>query len=257
MGKIVYFIESLDVPCAVRFVKGYRKGGWFRRERVEYTFSLNEAMEFPLDSPLIERVTSVIRRNFLHAKIKSLGIGEFEEAASLRKFWAIVVCDEVSEKFYCGRFDGGRPVCSDDIMECSMMLSKSFADEVLRTVQVSRNTRAFVTTLYLPFVNGLLSPCMMITCTAKRSGVTKFLARVEGNRLRLVNTSGSAHLFTYEDALVTFNHLSANNKSFLYAILPAFEKNVNARDLEKYVAENNVSRALAMDFQLKNVKSPR
>ena len=100
--------------------------------------------------------------------------------------------------------------------------------------------------------NELLSPVMMITCTTKREKqTTKYLARIEGNRLRLVNTSNAAKKFTYEDAMKQYEYLVTHNKNFMYAVLPVFKDNVHCRNIESYMREKKVSRMIVMDLQLR------
>jgi hypothetical protein len=92
---------------------------------------------------------------------------------------------------------------------------------------------------------------MMITCTSKGSGVTKYFAREEGKRLRLVTTSNSAAKFDYETVMKMYEHLTQTNKNFLYAVMPVFKDNVRSSDIERYMREKKVSRMIVMDLQLK------
>ena len=74
---------------------------------------------------------------------------------------------------------------------------------------------------------------------------------MDGNRLRLVETSFSASKFTYEIGLQMCEYLKQHNKNFLYAVLPDFKDNVSAKNIEQYMREHKVSRMIVMDLQLK------
>jgi hypothetical protein len=95
---------------------------------------------------------------------------------------------------------------------------------------------------------------MMITCTSKGSGVTKYFSREEGRRLRLVTTSQAATKFNYEEALTMYEYLKQTNKNFLYAVIPVFKDNVSAKNIEQYMRDHKVSRIIVMDLQLKFLK---
>lgn len=250
MGKIIYFVENEKRHGVIRFVKSYRKGSWFRKERIEYCLTIKGSRTFSKDD--IEMVRARIRKDYPDAKIDSAEPNAFMEKHEKNRFWVIAMWNNHEQVFYDGTDMNGKPTYTSDLEEVRMVLSLSCAEETLRTIQQTTRDRVWVMPVYLDLTNELLTPVMMITCTTKRSNQeTKYLARVEGNRLRLVNTSAAAQKFSYEDVMNMYMYLVTHNKNFMYAVLPAFKDNVNFRDIESYMRENNVSRMVVMDLQLK------
>lgn len=252
MAKIVLFEESEKQKCVIRFVKGFRKKSLFKKERVEYTLIQTEAYWFVEDMLVPEFVTDRIKKDYPNAKVEVMEMDDFFEKYVLHRFWVIArYAEGYQEEYYCGHDQWNKATYTQDIPDVRMMFSESSAKETLRTIQQTTRDRVFIRTLYLNLVNELLTPMFMITCTSKGSQVTKYFAREEGKRLRLVTTSNAATRFDYEAVMKMFEHLRTTNKNFCYAVLPIFKDNVNSRNIESYMKEKRISRMLIMDLQLK------
>ena len=255
MAKIVYFEENESQKCIIRFVKGYRRGRWFLREKIGYSYSVGDALPF-VDDVTIALVMAKVQKDYPKAFIHCEEYQKFMTKHQLQKFWVIGRWNEDGrEEFYSGNDRHNKPTYSEDMQEVRMMFAESSANETLRTIQQTTRDRVYTRAVYLNLVNGLLTPVFMITCTSKRSQVTKYFAREEGKRLRLVTTSNAAAKFDYEAVMRKFEKLKTTNKNFCYAVLPAFKHNVSARNIENYMKENKVSRMIAMDLQLKHLNN--
>ena len=253
MRTIIYFEESENQKSIIRFVKGYRRGRWFLREKIWYSYSVVDGLPF-VDEETIALVTTKVKKDYPKAVIHCEEYQQFMNKHQLQKFWVIGRWNENGrEEFYSGNDQNNKPTYSEDMQEVRMMFAESSAKETLRTIQQTTRDRVFIRTLYLNLVNELLTPMFMITCTSKGSQVTKYFAREEGKRLRLVTTSNAAAKFDYEAVMKMFEHLRTTNKNFCYAVLPIFKDNVNSRNIESYMKEKRISRMLIMDLQLKHL----
>lgn len=251
MAKIVYLEENESQKCIIRFVKGYRRGRWFLREKIGYSYSVGDALPL-VDEVTIALVTAKVTKDYPKAIIHCEEYQKFMTKHQLQKFWVIGRWNEDGrEEFYSGNDQNNKPTYSEDMQEVRMMFAESSAKETLRTIQQTTRDRVYTRTVYLNLVNELLTPVFMITCTSKGSQVTKYFAREEGNRLRLVTTSNAAAKFDYETVMKMYEHLRTTNKNFCYAVLPNFKDNVNSRNIESYMKEKRISRMLIMDLQLK------
>lgn len=252
MAKIVLFEENEKQKSVIRFVKSFRKKSWFKKELVEYTLIQTEAYWFVEDMLVPEFVTDRIKKDYPNAKVEVMEMDDFFEKYVLHRFWVIArYAEGYQEEYYCGHDQWNKATYTQDIPDVRMMFSESSAKETLRTIQQTTRDRVFIRTLYLNLVNELLTPVFMITCTSKGSQVTKYFAREEGKRLRLVTTSNAATRLDYEAVMKMFEHLRTTNKNFCYAVLPNFKDNVNSRNIESYMKEKRISRMLIMDLQLK------
>ena len=253
MRTIIYFEENENQKSIIRFVRGYRRGRWFLREKIWYSYSVVDGLPF-VDEETIALVTTKVKKDYPKAVIHCEEYQQFMNKHQLQKFWVIGRWNENGrEEFYSGNDQNNKPTYSEDMQEVRMMFAESSAKETLRTIQQTTRDRVFIRTLYLNLVNELLTPVFMITCTSKGSQVTKYFAREEGNRLRLVTTSNAATRFDYEAVMKMFEHLRTTNKNFCYAVLPIFKDNVNSRNIESYMKEKRISRMLIMDLQLKHL----
>lgn len=254
MGKIIYFIEDPARKCVIRFVKEYKRSRILRREKIQYTVSLEDSKFFYGQDEKTEiKVVERIKRDYPNADIHCEDSHLFEEKFQNHRFWVICRANESNSvlDFYDGTDSNRKPTYTND-MECvRMMMSETVVLETLSTIQRCTRDRAYYAVVYLNLINELLTPVMMITCTRKATGETKYLARVEDNRLRLVKTSGAAAKFSYDKVVALWDYLKQHNKGFLYAVLPEFKDNVNCKDIENYMRNNNVSRMIVMDLQLK------
>ena len=253
MAKIVYFEENENGKCVIRFVEGYRRGRWFLREKIWYSYSVVDGLPF-VDEETIALATAKVKKDFPNAVVHCDGFQQFVDKHEEQRFWAIGCCNgNGSEEFYTGNDMNNKPTYSDDMQEVRLMLAESSAKETLRTIQQSTRDRVYIRTVYLNLVNELLTPVMMITCTSKGNEQTKYYRKLDGNRLRLVSTSGAATKFDYESAIQMWEFLKTHNKNYLYAVLPAFRDNVNSKDIESYMRDKKVSRTIVMDLQLKHL----
>lgn len=253
MEKYVIFREDKNKHGFYLFVKKFEPKRWFRREKIEYCIGVNQAESYS-DNVVLDKVCERIKRDFPNAEIICEDYSSFCCRLRNNTFWLIGRWkDDSTEEFYCDKDQNNKPLYTQDMNDVRFSLSVSSAQETLQTIRKSTRDRVYVCVAFLSLENKLLSPCMMITCTSKKSGVTKYFAREDGNsnRLRLVTTSNAAKKFSYEYALHMFEFLRTNNKNFLYAVLPVFRDNVNSKDIERYMQENNVSRWIAMDLKLK------
>ncbi len=205
-----------------------------------------------IDGDLMSRVCERVRKDFPNAEIWCEDYRTFTDKFANHRFWVIGRWrEDGKEEFYCGNDQHDKPEYTTDLNAIRFSLSESSINETLRTIRKSTRDRAYTRLVFLTLQNELLSPCMMITCTSKNNGVTKFFAREEGSRLRLVMTSQAAAKFNYEASIKMWEYLKQHNKNFLYAVLPDFKDNVSAKNIEQYMREHKVSRMIVMDLQLK------
>lgn len=253
MAKIVYFEENENQKCIIRFVKGYRRGRWFLREKIWYSYSVVYGLPF-VDEETIALVTTKVKKDYPKAVIHCEEYQQFMNKHQLQKFWVIGRWNENGlEEFYSGNDQNNKPTYSEDMQEVRMMFAESSAAETLRTIQQTTRDRVYTRVVYLNLVNELLTPVFMITCTSKGNEQTKYFRKLDGKRLRLVSTSVAATKFNYENAIGMWEFLKTYNKNFLYAVLPEFKDNVNSKDIEDYMRSKKVSRMIVMDFQLKHL----
>lgn len=251
MEELIIFIEDKDKVGVIRFVKSYQPKKWLRKERIEYTISPELAESFT-DNDVKKKICDRIKKDYPNSVICFGDYGKLLERRQNNRFWLICrLNDDDTEEYYCDNDRDGKPTYSTDLQEVRFQLSESSAKMTLSTIRRCTRDRVYVRMVFLTLENELLSPCMMITCTSKRSGVTKYFAREDGKRLRLVATSTAARKFSYEYALRMFEYLRTNNKNFLYAVLPEFKDNVNSKDIEQYMREKHISRMIVVDLQLK------
>lgn len=251
MGKIIYFVEDPKKKCAFRFVSGFIKKRWFRRARIEYSSDMKDAAYYDYKDEDFKGVAEKILSDYPNAIIHVSKDDEFLKEYRWHKFFAIRRWGEDEDEFYEDIGIDKKAVYSTDIEDARMMFSEKTALETLRTIQQTTRDKVNVRTMYLNMVNELLEPVMMITCTNKKNGETKYFKKLDGNRIRLVSTSESAEKFDYDTSVKTWEYLRTHNKNFLYAVLPVFKDNVNCKDIERYMKEKNVSRTVCMDLQLK------
>lgn len=250
MEKYVIFREDKNKHGVYLFVKSFRARRWFRKEKIEYCISADQAETF--EPEVMAKVCDRIKKDFPNAEIWCEDYGTFTDKFVNHRFWVIGRWrDDGTEEFYCGSDQNGKPEYTTDLNDVRFILAESSANETLNTIRKSTRDRVYTRVVFLSLENELLSPCMMITCTSKGSGVTKYFAREEGSRLRLVMTSQAAAKFVYEEALRMWEYLRTHNKNFLYAVMPVFKDNVSAKNIEQYMRDHKVSRMVVMDVQLK------
>lgn len=253
MEKYVIFREDKDKHVVYLFVKKFVPKKWFRKEKIEYCISADQAEDFT-DNELLSKVCDRVKKDFPNAEIFCEGYRTFIDRMVKHRFWVVGRWrDDSTEEFYHDSDRHGKPEYTTDLQSVRFSLSESSANETLRTIRKCTRDRIYTRMVFLSLENELLSPCMMITCTSKGNGETKFFKKLDGNRVRMVGTSVAATKFTYEEVLERFAYLQQHNKNFLYAVMPVFKDNVSARNIENYMKENKVSRMVVMDLQLKHL----
>ena len=250
MNKYVIFREDKDKHGVYLFVKKFVPKKWFRKEKIEYCISADQAETF--EPEVLAKVCERVKKDYPNAEIICEDYRTFTDRMVKHRFWVVGRWREDStEEFYCDTDRHGKPEYTTDLQAVRFSLSESAANETLRTIRKCTRDRVYTRMVFLSLENELLSPCMMITCTSKGSQVTKYFAREEGNRLRLVTTSNAAAKFNYETVMKMYEYLRTENKNFLYAVLPEFKDNVRSSNIEKYMREKKVSRMIVLDVQLK------
>lgn len=250
MEKYVIFREDKTKSGVYLFVKKFKPKKWFRREKIEYCVSADQASTF--EPEVMAKVCDRIKRDYPNAEIICDDYRSFTDRMAKHRFWVIGRWKEDStEEFFCDSDQNGKPCYSSDMNEVRFSLSETSTNETLQRIRKSTRDRVYSRVMFLSLENELLSPCMMITCTSKGNGQTKYFAREEGRRLRLVLTSEAAAKFDYETVLNMYEYLRIHNKNFAYAVLPVFKDNVRSSDIEAYMQTKKVSRMIVMDLQLK------
>lgn len=250
MEKYVIFREDKNKHGVYLFVKSFRARRWFRKEKIEYCISADQAETF--EPEVMAKVCERVKKDYPNAEIICEDYRTFTDRMAKHRFWVVGRWREDStEEFYCDSDRHGKPEYTTDLQAVRFSLSESSANETLRTIRKCTRDRAYTRIVFLSLENELLSPCMMITCTSKGSQVTKYFAREEGNRLRLVTTSNAAAKFDYETVMKMYEYLTQTHKDFLYAVMPVFKDNVNSKNIEAYMREKKVSRMIVLDVQLK------
>lgn len=251
MNKLVIFREHGKKHGAFLFVKSYRRKHWFSREKAEYSIEISDAHPF-IDNEEMADVCEKVKKDYPEAEIYCEDYKTFTERFYKHRFWIIGRWSEDgTEEFYEGSDQNNKPTYTKDLDSVRFMLSQSSANETLNTIRSSTRDMAYTRPVFLTLENELLSPCMMITCTSKRSGNTKYFAREEGNRLRLVTTSNAAAKFDYETVMKMYEYLKQTHKDFLYAVMSVFKDSVRSSDIEKYLREKKISRMVVLDLQLR------
>lgn len=254
MSEIVYFKENKQQHGVLFFVKSYRRKGFLRRERIEYTMDITEAQEYS-DPSLILTVFKKIRKDYPDAYWNSMPMEQFKESFKTHRFFLITKIDDDENYLYYSGIKKGVCEWTLDIDEALIGLdSKTQAETALRIRMKGGKVNTNI--VYLDLINDLLNPNFMITCESKSGKKEiKYFARKEGNRLRLVETSASATKFSYREVMNQYEELQGTNKNFLYSVLPVFKDNVSYKNLKEYIREHNVSNRLQMEIKLKNLNN--
>lgn len=251
MEKYVIFREDKSKHGVYLFVSKFLPKKWFRKEKIEYCISADQAEDFT-DNELLAKVCERVKKDYPNAEIFCEDYRTFTDRMDKHSFWVVGRWrEDGTEEFYCDSDRHGKPEYTTDLQSVRFSLSESSANETLRTIRKCTRDRAYTRMVFLSLENGLLSPCMMITCTSKGNQQTKYFKKMDGNRVRLVETSFAASKFTYEISLQMWEYLVQHNKNFLFALMPVFKDNVSAKNIEQYMRDHKVSRMIVMDLQLK------
>lgn len=254
MSEIIYFKEYAKQHGVFRFVKSFRRGGFLKREKIEYTTDVTEATRYD-DPDNIKAMFRRIRKDYPAAYWDSKPLDEFKEMFKAHRFFLITkVTEDESQQYYCGEKKGMFDWTSSIDDALIGLDSKTQAETALRIRMKGEKVNTNV--IYLDLINDLLNPNFMITCESKGGKKEiKYFARKEGNRLRLVETSASATKFSYREVMNQYEELQGTNKNFLYSVLPVFKDNVSYKNLKEYIREHNISNRLQMEIKLKNLNN--
>lgn len=256
METIIYFKEASGLYGVIRFVKSYRKRGFLRRERISYTMDIREALSFKDNAALLLKAKLRTQKDNPDAEVCQVGLADFRHQYISHRFWLICRFDkkDVPTEFYSGLTQNNEAMFTNDIYNAVIGMDVKSETETVSRMRVKGEGKIGIAMIYLNLINDLLNPNFMLLCTSK-SGErkTKYFARQEGNRLRLVETSDAAKKFTYREVLEAFESLKAGNKNFEYAVLPAFKENVSYRSMEDYIMMHNISRRVQLDFKLSSL----
>lgn len=259
MAKFICFFKDKNLG-PLYFVHSYERRKWFRKERIAYSIERSKAFTFnDSDNATIEKVLARIKSDYPDSRLFTFYFGDkmFAYLFQDKRFWGICKINEKCDQYlwYAGVKDGSVVWACDgrDALLCLDEETEIGTLNVLR--QRQRGDRIILVTVYLDLTNELLTPKFLLTCTSKRENEkTKFFAREEGRRLRLVNTSRAACKLTYRESLQLFERLRIHNKNFSYAVIPDFEDNVNCKDLDEYTKKHKLCRMVQLEMKLRNTK---
>lgn len=253
MEKIIYFTTNGEKQDVIRFVKSFKKGGFLRRDRIEYSLnSLDYNLKGDVQESQIGACFARIEKDFPQAEIFTCTCNEFLGKYIGNRFWVICRYREGYEVEYYSDMDrDGKPTYTQDMNDVRLILAESSANETIRTIHSSTRDRVWVQQVFATMKNELLSPVFMIICTSREKENVRYFTKLDGNRVRSCTTSDAATKLSYEHVMYMFEHLHSTNKNFSYAILPVFKDNVNCKDIEDYMKANNISRMVQMDCKLR------
>lgn len=234
----------------MRFVSGYRRKSLFRREKISYSIYMPDAISLTGEDK--KRAFRRVQKDFPDAAVFSTDEGEFLSVYDGHRFYAIRrLRDDGTYDFFAHMIS--RDVCfTTDVSKMSVILSKGVADDMLATIQSTKKERVQVIPIYLSLINEMEEPHFIIVCTSKATEKSKFLARIEDKRLRLVTTSDFAKVYNYDDATKTFEDLHTTNKDFFYTIVTRPEKNLNVKDVWEYA--KNTFRGVTVSIPLGKIE---
>lgn len=247
MAKVIYFDAEPTKKGVIRFVEDYRRGGFLRKEKIQYGIAGGYL-------PVVDEEQGIdgrIMRDYPSAVIYYGTVAEIERRLETKRFWLIGKDNGKGIDMYYSHITAGEVEWTNDVVNAEVQFDEQAA---ISTVSELRRAgeKAVVIPVYMNFDNPLLGKNFIILCKSKKSGVTKFFARhEEGNRIRLVKSSDSAARFTYAEAVGMFESLKGSNKAFFYTVCPAFRDNVNFTGIEDYMDSGKVAKAIAISDKLK------
>lgn len=248
MAKVIYFDAEPTKKSVIRFVEDYRKGGWFRKEKIEYSIEGGYL-------PVIENVEGAydrIKRDFPDAIIYSGTTVDVDKRLENNRVWVIAKHTDKGFSVFYSHITAGRVEWTSDICNAELNFDCQSADGVADELRRTTGEKIIVMPVCMNFKNPLLDKNFILLCRSRKSGVTKYFARHEqGNRIRLVKNSDSAARFTYAEVIDKFESLKATNKAFFYTVCNAFSENVNYKQIEDYEKSGKVAKAVAVTDKLK------
>lgn len=215
MAKVIYFDAEPTKKGVIRFVEDYRRGGFLRKEKIQYGIAGGYL-------PVVDEVQGVydrIARDYSDAIIWNGMVEDVERKLETRRFW--LIGKDSGFDVYYSHITAGKVEWANDVVNAEVQFDEQAAVSTVTELRRA-GEKAVVIPVYMNFDNPLLGENFIILCKSKKSGVTKFFARhEEGNRIRLVKSSNSAARFTYAEAVGMFESLKGSNKTFFYTVCPA------------------------------------
>ena len=247
MAKVIYFDAEPIKKGVIRFVEDYRRGGFLRKEKIQYGIA---GGYLPVVDDFHGAFSRVVRDN-PGAVVYDGTVIDVERKLETKRFWLIGKDTGKGFDVYYSHVTAGKVEWTSDVTNAEIQFDEQAA---VNTVTELRRAgeKAVVVPVYMNFENPLLGRNFIILCKSRKSGVTKYFARhEEGNRIRLVKNSYSAARFTYAEAVGMFESLKGSNKAFFYTVCPAFTDNVNFTGVEDYMASGKAAKAIAVSDKLK------
>ena len=247
MAKVIYFDAEPTKKGVIRFVEGYRRGGFLRKEKIQYGIAGGYLPVVDEEQGIYDRIV----RDYPSALVYYGTVADVERRLETKRFWLVGKDTGNGFDVYYSHVTAGNVEWTSDVTNAEIQFDEQAA---ISTVTELRRAgeKAVVIPVYMNFENPLLGRNFIILCKSKKSGVTKYFARhEEGNRIRLVKSSNSAARFTYAEAVGVFESLKGSNKAFFYTVCPAFKDNVNFTGIEDYMASGKVAKAIAVSDKLK------
>ena len=247
MAKVIYFDAEPTKKGVIRFVEDYRRGGFLRKEKIQYGIA---GGYLPVVDDFHGAFSRVMRDN-PDAVVYDGTVIDVERKLETKRFWLIGKDTGKGFDVYYSHVTAGKVEWTSDVTNAEIQFDEQAAVSTVNELRRA-GEKAVVVPVYMNFENPLLGRNFIILCKSKKSGVTKYFARHEkGNRIRLVKNSDSAARFTYAEAVGMFESLKGSNKAFFYTVCPAFKDNVNFTGIEDYMASGKVAKAIAVSDKLK------
>lgn len=262
MEKIICFRTKIDGYDAFRFVKSYRKGRLFRKEQITYTFNPELALRVDIKED-IANIENRIVGDYHEARPVEIELGEFRDNYCKNRFWAITIRNEDGEpdKFYMGDNGKGNAMFTDDVRDALLCMDEQTQAQTVSRLRVSRldcDGAVAMDCIFANISNGLLNPNFMIIVVDKKmqAQLSTYVADYfcgfnDKDEVMLSDKSNDALRMSYASAIRVYNTLRDRYKSmFNFAVLPAFNNNVNACDMEEYMKRHKISRNVVLDVTL-------
>lgn len=242
---------------AIQFVKDYRKKGLFRKERTSYTPDVTKAMPVN-DIVLAGKIEERVKKDYPFASVIRMTEESFYKCYGKDHiFWAIARRDRNGDAmdFYTGMNDkNGVPLFSTDIRRASLHLDdRCAADTVGAFRNIDKGSVIGLEKVYCNLVNQLSTQRFMIVCMKRGGERARFFVRRDDKTLVTADWSDEAAKYLYSEVVKVYDDVKANCKGYAYAVLPAFNDNVNCRNIEGYVKANKIPTSLRMTFRLEGL----
>lgn len=255
MNDIIRFKTGEDFD-AIRFVKSYRKRRFLRREKIEYTMCLQDAMTDICPGEYFGIAERVLK-DYPGAEIRQCSFAEFKRDYEKNRFWVISKRDGDGQpvEFYKGN-DGDKAAFTGDIRDALIGLDEKCEIDTIGTLRgIKEGCAVSLDMIYCNMVNNTLLPLFVILCQEKedRQHVSYFDRR-EGGKVQTVNVSEKATRFTYSEAVSVYGLLRANCKDYSYAVIPAPADNIWCADLPDYMKTHKISRRIPVNVVMSKLK---